>query len=475
MKATPDENSIMKTIMAGDITIYCPSPDVLAWCEENLIMPNPVFKNLMRRGQEHIIKAKHVQEKVKCFIRKNDSVIVPHGCLRGLWPFISRGSWELNYAPEHRTSFGSMLSSASLFDYQEEAVSELIKAKGGILKAGCGSGKTYVGIELLRRLGLRFLWLCGKSDLLNQTMANFRSLYPKIDVGTITEGEVNMGKDGTISTVQTLINVDYRLYQDEFNVVILDECHNLNSNPATRQMYAKVLARCKARYKYGLTATPVRQDGTAKMIYAYLGMSPRGTFYPAHVIKDSSTQSLQARYETFDLNTPDSWEFLMADGTIDFSRLLNYLASNEERTAKICQKAAELAKEGRKIALLTSRVEHSESITLKLKEMGVSCGCVTGKTKKSVRKETLGNPDDWDVIVSTVQLFKEGLDIKALDTVLIALPFKDAVGIQQSEGRAERPLEGKKDPLFIFAFDKNIPYCQQAETKMRRVVNRRRT
>lgn len=475
MKAVNEGKSIMTVEISGDITIHCPTPEVVAWLEEELTLTNPLYRNLMRRGQEMLIRKKHVSEKIKCYAVRNGSYIVPFGLLRGLWPMIKDSNLVLKFAPEHHTEFGKMPCNVDLFGYQKEAVDELIKAKGGLLKAGCGSGKTYIGIEVLRRLGLRFLWLCGKSDLLNQTMENIKSVYPNADIGTITDGEVHMGCDGTISTVQTMVNVDHRLYEDEFNVVVTDECHAIVANPATRQMYAKVLSRCKARYKYGLTATPTRQDGLVKMIYAYIGLSPRGTFYPTHTIKDSDTQSLQAKYETFELDTKESYEYLNSDGTIDFNAILNYLQNDAQRTHKICRKTVQLVKEGRKIALLTSRVDHSSAIVDELRSMGVNCGCVTGRTNRKERKETLGNPDDWDVIVSTVQLFKEGLDIKALDTVFIALPFKDAVGIQQSEGRAERPLEGKMEPLFVFAFDKNIPYCQQAERKMRRVVNRRRT
>ncbi len=475
MKAVNDGYSTMRTTISGDITIVCPTDEVMAWLEENLVMGNPVYKSLMRRGQLETIKRKHVSEKVKCYVRRNDSVIVPFGCLYGLWPFISKGEWHTDFAPNHLTKFGRMFCPITLYGYQTRAVDELISAKGGLLKAGCGSGKTYIGIELIRRLGLRFLWLCGKSDLLNQTKDDFEELYPEIDVGTITDGEVNMGSDGTISTVQTLINVDRKIYEDEFDVVVVDEVHNICTQPATRQMYAKVLSRCKARYKYGLTATPVRQDGMAKMIYAYIGMSPRGTFYPTHTIKDGDTQSLVAKYETFDLDTKESWSYLNADGTIDFNALLEYLQNDASRTASIVAKASELVADGRKVALLTSRVDHANAIYEGLARSGVSVGLVTGQTKKRDRKETIGNPDDWDVIVSTVQLFKEGLDIKALDTVFVALPLKDAVGIQQSEGRAERPMEGKKEPLFVFAFDRNIPYCQAAERKIRRVVNRRRT
>jgi len=475
MKAINDGTSLMKTVISGDITIYNPTAEVASWIEDTLTMQNPLYKNLMRRGQIDTIKRKHVSEHIKCFVKRANSLIVPFGLLRALWPMVKKGEWETDLSDNGNTTFAGLACNCNLMGYQKEAVSALLDAKGGILKAGCGSGKTYIGIELLRRIGKRFLWLCGKGDLLSQTMRNFNALYPELDVGTITEGEVHMGRDGTISTVQTMINVDYRLYQNEFDVVVVDECHNVTSDPATRQMYAKVLARCKARYKYGLTATPTRQDGLVRMIYAYIGVSPRGTFYPTHTVKDSETQSLRAKYETFDLDTTESWDYLLPDGTIDFNAILEYLQNNVERTVAICRKTADLVEEGRKVALLTSRRDHAYSMLSTLKKMGVSCGCVTGETKKRERRDTLGNPDDWDVIVSTVQLFKEGLDIKALDTVFIALPFKDAVGIQQSEGRAERPMEGKKDPLFVFAFDKNLPYCQQAEKKMRRVVNRRRT
>lgn len=465
----------MKTIISGDITVYEPSSEVVSWVEETLTLTNPVYVNLIRRGQQETIQKRHVQPKIKCYSVKNGAYIVPFGCLRALWPMISKGEYSLEFAPAHKTDFGNMPCNVSLFDYQEEAVSKLIEAKGGILKAGCGSGKTYIGIEVLRRLGLRFLWLCGKGDLLNQTKENFERLYPRIKLGTITEGEVNMGEDGTISTVQTLINVDYRMYQDEFNVVVVDECHSCTSNPQTRQMYAKVLARCKARYKYGLTATPSRQDGLARLIYANLGTSPRGTFRPTHEIKDSQTQSLRAKYQAFALDTPSSFDYLANDGSVDFNKLMDYLLTNEARNEAMCREIKRLIdEEHRKIAVLSYRREHVYALESILKELGVRCGSVTGATKKKDRKEILSAPDDWDAVISTVHLFKEGLDIKALDTVFIALPFKDPTGIQQSEGRAERPMEGKQEPLFVYAFDMNIPYCESVEKKMRRIVNRKR-
>jgi superfamily II DNA or RNA helicase len=123
---------------------------------------------------------------------------------------------------------------------------------------------------------------------------------------------------------------------------------------------------------------------------------------------------------------------------------------------------------------LSYRKDHVYALEAILKGIGIRCGSVTGDTSKNERNGLLNAPEEWDAIISTVHLFKEGLDIKALDTVFIALPFKDATGIQQSEGRVERPMEGKKEPLFIFAYDANIPYCELVEAKMRRIVRRKR-
>ena len=452
-----------------------PSKEILGWADENLVLSNPVYINLKKRGQEETIMRKHVQPKIKCFSMRNGCIIIPFGCGKAISGMIRKGDIVWDFAKDHKTDFGKMPCAVRLFDYQQKAVEGLLNAKGGVLKAACGSGKTYIGIELLRRLGLRFLWLCGKGDLLEQTKLNFERLYPGIELGTITEGEVNMGKDGTISTVQTLVNVDYRLYQDEFNVVVVDECHTVTSSPTNRQMYAKVLARCKAKYKYGLTATPKRQDGLTKLIYANIGMSPSGTFFPSYTIKDSETQSLVSKYIEFRLPTEDSFDYLLPDGSIDYNMLLNYLATDKERTKIICGEVKRLvSQEHRKVALLSYRVEHCNMLHKALMDIGVRSSIVTGKSKKSDRRETISVPEGWDVIISTTHLFKEGLDIKSLDTVFIALPFKDANAIQQSEGRAERPLDGKNEPLFIFAHDANIPFCNAVERKMRRIVNRKR-
>ena len=85
----------MKTIFSGNITIFEPTKEVKDWIEETLTLPNPVYANLLKRGQEETIKRKHVSEKIKSFSIKNGAYIVPFGLLNALWPCSNKASGNL--------------------------------------------------------------------------------------------------------------------------------------------------------------------------------------------------------------------------------------------------------------------------------------------------------------------------------------------------------------------------------------------
>ena len=67
----------MKTIVSGDITVIAPTKELTDWVEGNLILSNPVYVGLKKRGQEETIQRRHVQPKIKCYSIKNGSLIIP--------------------------------------------------------------------------------------------------------------------------------------------------------------------------------------------------------------------------------------------------------------------------------------------------------------------------------------------------------------------------------------------------------------
>lgn len=468
--------SKMRVLVSNMIFVWEPTDEVKKWCEDNLVLRNPIYDQLAKMGKFDTIRWKHISETMKLYytVRGKDALMIPFGCLYALWPLIKFGHVMHEFSDNNlRISNADLPTPMPLFDYQEDAISALLKAKGGVLCSGCGSGKTITAIELIKRIGKPFLWICGTKDLLRQAKDDFLDLYPNMDIGTITDGEVNMGKDGTISTVQTLVNVDKAIYEKEFPIVIVDECHRAASNTANMHMYQKVLNSIKARYKYGLTATPFRSDSLTNTIYMNLGMSPEGEFKPTYTVDRSRINAMTAQFVSVPTGMQWNNQFLNPDGTFEYSLLIDYLSKSDMRNAVISKTASDYAKEGRKIAILTMRVGQCSVLAESLSLNGIKAVAITGQSTDAQRKLALENTDSWQIIVSTMSLFKEGLDIKQLDTVIIAEPVKDKAGIIQACGRCERKIEGKKQPLFVAMCDEKISYCAASVKKMKSYIDNR--
>ena len=155
----------MKAVISNNIEIFDPTLKVIIWCQDNLVVDNPMYQNLMKRQKESTIRFKHIQPTMMLYSKKPSSLVVPFGCLYGLWPLLKDQcqSIETDFADmkDHANDISiankPMNPSLTLFDYQEDAIQALMKARGGVLSSGCGSGKTITAIELVHRIGKRFL------------------------------------------------------------------------------------------------------------------------------------------------------------------------------------------------------------------------------------------------------------------------------------------------------------------------------
>ena len=626
----------MKVEINSKICVTKPSKDLLLWCDENLILTNPKWQTLKKLGKEELIKRNFVPEKIKCFSRNGDTIFIPFGCLYGIWPLIKNSEISLNFNHTDNISIVNQECPVELFDYQKKAVDFMIKAKGGILMAPCASGKTFMGIEIIRRIGKKFLWMTHTGDLLRQTYSEMKKLYPCLDIGLITEGKVEIGKDGAITTVQTLSKIDQSLYAKDFEVVISDECvpfntlintplgkreisslkkgdivcsynvdkkiienkrvlyvfkhktndtfriiklnngkvlnctskhpiytkrgyinaeevkkndyvlctlkdsliyqetiarqekrrffkwirvennsiqkqtsdgtfgglckdgfvynievednnnyfiddalvhncHHTVGSPTISKMFSKCMESIAARYKYGLTATPKRSDTLINTMYALVGLSKDGKFKPTYSIDKKDIKTIVANHVMIPLDTPydqDS-EVFDTDGTIIYNNLINYLSYNEDRNKKIVENIKRCDLEGRKQVVLCHRVEHCYILEKMLLNEGIKCAVVTGKTTEKNRKAILNQEVEWNVLIATYSLLKEGVNIKELDTLHMTTPQKDKSMIIQCVGRIERFLENKKQPIAYDYVDIEFSYCLSAFKKRKGYIKNR--
>lgn len=445
----------MQLIISNDIKIKEPSQEVIDYCQKELIIDNPEYVQAERLGRY----LGNIEKKIKLYVKNGDELILPFGCLNDIWAISKSSPYILKFHPFLGLS---MSGNIILYDYQEKALNWLLSGKNGILEAPCGSGKTQIGLQLIKSIGGRALWLTHTKKLLDQTKERCERYFTG-DFGVITQGCVNIGKDITFATVQTMSKLDANVYRDAFDVVIVDECHHCVGSPTNVMQFYRILSNLNCRYKYGLSATLARSDNLIKTAFCILGK----ILYtiPKDAVGDKIIKAEHRRID-IDINYPLN-EYLEVDGTINNINLLNMLALSKERNDIIISNVLKNVDEHFQL-VLCHRVCHCKYLYDELSAKGIRCKLLIGRVKEKERELR-----DEQVIIATFSLAKEGLDIPMLDVLHLASPQKNESTTLQAVGRIERNVEGKQTPICFDYVDNNINYCVNSFIKRRRVLRRK--
>lgn len=427
---------------------------LLEWCANNLVIANPDYAKKVRM---HLWTG-NTPQKIYLYETVGTALRLPYGTLREILPLLHENViGHTDFPPRKEIAYNAIIP---LYDYQQEAVKALINAKYGILQSPAGSGKTQIGIALMAKLGLRTLWLTHTLDLLNQSKERAEQYIDTDLIGTITEGKVNIGKGVTFATVQTMCRLDLTKYRNDWDVIIVDECHRCSGTPTAMTQFYRVLSSLAARHKYGLSATVHRSDGTIKATYALLGQV-------VHEITDAEVGEKIMPVKVMPVYTATtlSREYLNTDGTINYSRLITNLCTDDRRNRQIVTMMM-LNREHPSL-ILSDRLEHLSLLMSMLpppmKEKAVM---ISGKTPKAEREQAIADMRSGKkkYLFATYSLAKEGLDIPCLERLFMGTPQKDYAVVTQSIGRIARRADGKTEAI-CYDFVDSIRYLARCYTK----------
>ena len=156
----------------------------------------------------------------------------------------------------------------TLREEQQLAADALLQHENGILAVPTVFGKTVIGASLIAKLKCNTLILVHLNTLFDQWKKSLEQfLEIQFQIGQIGSGKNTASGIIDIALVQSLIH-DHEVDDmvKNYGMVIVDECHHVPS-----VNYEKVLVSVNARYVYGLTATPVRQDGQHPITFMQCG------------------------------------------------------------------------------------------------------------------------------------------------------------------------------------------------------------
>lgn len=365
---------------------------------------------------------------------------------------------------------------------QEPAVRELLDNDNGFLVAPAGSGKTVMGMEACRRLGLKALWLTHRKELKDQAIETAVDLLgiPEDKVGVLHGKKWQIGEQLTVGMIPTLRKRDLTPLAEEFGVVIVDEGHHV---PSTT--FLNVIDQFRAKYIYGLTATAYRRDKLEAVMFNAIG--PKVAEIEHVDLFEDEHLMIPTIYRV-----PTYWNPVDSH-LMDYHKFMEAMVSDRRRNELIVRDVArECSNPENTAVVLVERTKHCEILTEQLREHGLRCEFVvssvdveydeqTGRKKgkkkkkaipKKVREQIVNDFKEGkiQVLVATYDLLAEGFNYRPLNRLFMATPIKWKGLVVQTVGRVQRPSEGKTDAIVYDYVDGNIAmFANQAEARLFRV------
>lgn len=316
---------------------------------------------------------------------------------------------------------------ARLRDYQQSSVLAASKKNIGVIVAPPGSGKTVIGLSIIAEKEQPALLAVHRKQLLEQWIDRIEAFLgiPRREIGKISGGKVTIGKQITVATIQSLSKAisDEKLIK-AFGLIIVDECHHI---PA--KTFRETLCRMECYYLYGLTATPFRKYNDGKLIFIHLG----------EVISEIQATEIAARKNPEIIIRNTLLEVPYNPKTDRFETLSKILIHDSERNRMMLDDVAIELNHGRKAVILTERKEHIDTLNQYLKQ-NYETITLSGDDPEAIRtiKWKSLKEGNFQVLITTGQLFGEGTDLHHIECLFLAYPFSFEGKLVQYIGRVQR-------------------------------------
>lgn len=322
----------------------------------------------------------------------------------------------------------------------------------GLISLPCGGGKTvlfiYILVQVIRK---RAVIVVHTNQLADQWEERLGFFCPGIKIGRVQGSVIRVtGCDVVICMLQTLSmkeDLDSLLF-DDFSVMGIDECHLVCT-----ETFSKLLMRWGVKYVFGLSATPSRKDRLESVLFSHLG----GIIY-------SGTREKVALKVVFEYPDVSECKEVINPRTKkpDHVSMITMLVEDEKRTRLIAEKAVENMQS--KVLVLSERRTHLERIMMHIIEINAEYESEVGLYRGHMKSEELKESETKAIILGTYSIASVGLDIKGLNTLILATPRSDVV---QASGRIQRDISPLFEKKIIDVYDKFSVFTGQYSKRLR--------
>ena len=313
-----------------------------------------------------------------------------------------------------------------------------------LLVSATGTGKTVMAAMDYVRLRAslpraRLLFVAHRKEILKQAQATFCQALRNPSFGELwVDGDRPRTFDHVFASIQSLsANTLSALEADHFDVVIVDEFHH-----AAASSYQALLNKVTPRELLGLTATPERADGLSVLAYFDDRIAAELRLWDAIEQQRLCPFAYYGIHDDVDLTTV-KWQ---RGRGYDVEGLTNVLTADDARARFVLQELIKQVSDVQRIRALgfCVSVAHARFMARVFNAHGVASTAIWADTDTAEREQALQDLHGGHIkVLFSVDLFNEGVDVPAVDTLLMLRPTESGTLFLQQLGRGLRRNHNK--------------------------------
>ena len=451
---------------------------------EDLTLPNPQYEAAVKFSGYSRITG--VPQFLYFYKESSSGIYVPRGYEP---PF--EITFEKDEKADHKVKFPRFL--LKLRQTQQQAVDAFLESaeQDGFIVIPTGAGKSIVGAKLAAKIGQRTLIIVQKDDLISGWRKDIMKCFglKPCQIGLVKAKKFRIGEQFTLTTIQTLCKLPEELLQelrDCIGTIIQDEGHR-----AGAASY-KVIDTFPARHRIGLTATYMRNDALFIVLKFYFGNVIFQAQEADGIIESSKVVIHQRQIDNIRYSPPDVYVnsfnkpikyFTDQDGkkqwidslsfeelgyyvstgiirrkSLDYAKVKAFLRSSLPYNQEIIKDILAEADKGKSCVVFCAEKEHIHTLKAMLIEEAFpeeKIQLYYGDATES--KEAMKSAAESKrvlVTLATLAIATEGTNVKAWESLFLAMSIGNEKDLIQVIGRGRRNCSGKTE---VNVFDYRTP------------------
>ncbi|MBQ4524013.1 MAG: DEAD/DEAH box helicase [Lachnospiraceae bacterium] len=318
-------------------------------------------------------------------------------------------------------------------------------AKKAVLISATGTGKTYLSAFDVRNFApKKMLFLVHREQILKQAMESFKDvLGESINVGLLSGNHKEYDADYLFSTVQTMSKNDVmrQYFRNHFDYIVIDETHKVGA-----ESYRRIIDYFQPQFMMGMTASPERTDG-----FDIYELFDHNIAYEIR-LQQAMESNLLCPFHYFGIS-----ELSINGQLIDDSTEFRYLIS-DERVSHIIKQANYYGFSGNRVKglIFCSSNKEANELSKQFNHRGYRTVALSGENSQEEREYAIAKleQDEYENgydYIFTVDIFNEGVDIPAINQVIMLRPTQSSIIFVQQLGRGLRKYS-KKEYVVVIDF-----------------------